>query len=222
MNTIILAAITVLIATRLLSMAAYSTWGQRIAALRMFEVDRWLIFRTLLLVTGVAIAAYAIAGRAWGHGLGNGALAVFTLLPRRYYRASALRTSFHTLLRTRCRRNIFFVVGAVGCGALAGLTAPATTALAQVFQGAGGWLLVTAMFAMMMELWGPRSAAAWPFIGLCLLFDSLLLVGAALLGNQALVVLEIVTLIIEASLAFGILRQLYSDHAEPSTTIPAA
>jgi hypothetical protein len=222
MNTLILAAIAVLIATRLLSMAAYSAWGQRVAALRMFHVDRWIMFRALLLITGVAIATYAIAGRAWGHGLGNGALAIFTLLPRRYYRASALRTQFHNLMRTRQRRISFFVIGAISCGTLAAVTAPASEALAEVFQGAGGWLLVTAMFAMMMELWGPRSAAAWPFVGLCLLFDSLLLLGAILLANQALVVLEIVTLVIEVSLAVAKLRQVGSAHAEPADTVLAA
>ncbi len=221
MNAIILAAIAVLIATRLLSMAAYSAWGQQVTALRMFHVDRWIMFRALLLITGIAIAAYAIAGRAWGHGLGNGALAVFTLLPRRYYRASALRTGFHHLLRTQLRRISFFVIGAISCGTLAAVTAPSADAVAAVFQGAGGWLLVTAMFAMMMELWGSRSAAAWPFVGLCLLFDSLLLVGALLLANQALVVLEIVTLVIEVSLAVAKLRQAGSAPADAAAPAPA-
>lgn len=201
MNTVVLSAIAVLISTRLLSMAAYSPAGRRLPWLELFFVERWILFRGLILISGVIIAAYAISAHAWGHGLGNGALAVFTLLPRSVYRASWVRTAYHSLLRSAARRRAWFVGGAAGCAVLAAVTASADERIAELFQGAGGWLLVNAMFAMMMDLWGARSAASWPFVTWCLIFDGLLLVGAVLLASKALIILEIATLCIEVSLA---------------------
>lgn len=211
METLVLVAIAVLIGTRLLSMLAYSPSIARRPFLELFKVDRWVLFRGLILLTGSLIGYYAIRASAWGHGLGNGALAVFTILPRSVYQHSWLRSTFHALLRTTTARVLFFAGGAAVCGALGAWTAASGQALAEFCQGTGGWLLVAAMFSMMMQLWGERSAASWTFIGLCLTFDTLLLAGAILLKARGLIVLEIATLTLELSIAARTWRSASSE-----------